>query len=182
MNENLFEFLISLGVKSEIVSEQFGKAAIDQRFYKEYEQPSYEFGSLRFIPQVDGSGGSGATRIPVRLEDGMTYIDQKETQGGGRLGGVIAPLENAIIDGRIQKSPSGVSFGGGVSGSYYRGKQSFPRQLQSFGAPESVTYGPSGMVNSYDAFVNLPSGVNISGAYQPETDDYNIMARIRKEF
>ena len=65
---------------------------------------------------------------------------------------------------------------------FSRGKENFSPRLQEFGEPASVTYGPSGMVNSYDAFVNLPSGVNVSGSYQPQTDDYNIMARIRKEF
>jgi hypothetical protein len=159
MNEDLKNFLLNMGEQIEI----------DQRFYEEYEQPSYEMGSLRFIPEVSGSGGSGENRIPVRMPDGTTYIQQSETQGGGRLGGTV-------------ELPSGASFGGGVSGDYFRGKLNMPEYLQQFGEPSSITYGPSGMVTGYDARFNLPSGISGEAFYNPVTDDYSIMTRYTKDF
>ena len=158
MNNDLVNFLLSLGVKAESVEDQLG---IKVQNEDQPDPTSYKYGALNFTPSINASMGVGGAE--------SRDVVQRQTQGGGRLGGSV-------------NLPSGTSFGGGVSGSYYRGKENFSPRLQEFGEPASVTYGPSGMVNSYDAFVNLPSGVNISGAYQPETDDYNIMARIRKEF
>lgn len=164
MNDDLVRFLFSLGMKAETIEDQLGiKVQSESSQYEDpqYEPTSYRFGALDFTPTINANLGIGGSK--------SRDVAQQQTQGGGRLGGSV-------------RLPSGTSFGGGVSGSYYRGKENFSPRLQEFGEPASVTYGPSGMVNSYDAFVNLPSGVNVSGSYQPQTDDYNIMARIRKEF
>lgn len=159
MNNDLVNFLFSLGMKAEAIEDQLGIKL--QNEDQQYEPTSYSFGALDFTPSIDANVRVGGSE--------SRDVVQRQTQGGGWFGGSV-------------NLPSGTSFGGGVSGSYYRGKENFSPRLQEFGEPASVTHGPSGMVNSYDAFVNLPSGVNISGSYQPQTDDYNIMARIRKEF
>ena len=156
------DFLMSLDEKISRAKE--GTDNIDQRYVDEltryYDQEGkrkvFDFGAFQLIPDINISGGRTTS---MGGEEGNTRF--VEDEGGGRIGG------NVIL-------PSGTSFGGGVSGNYYRGKESSPYH--------TAKYGPGGSVEEYDAYMNLPSGFGANATYNPNTDDYSIMARYAKEF
>jgi len=149
------EFLMSLSDKVNAARE--GTDMIDERAMREMpEVRPIDFGAFSFIPDISISGGRTTS---MGGEEGNTRF--VEDEGGGRIGGSVV-------------LPSGVNFGGGVSGNYYRGKESSPYH--------NAKYGPGGSVEEYDAYMSLPSGFSTNATYNPNTDDYSIMARYMKEF
>jgi hypothetical protein len=68
-------------------------------------------------------------------------------------------------------TPSGIEFGGDVSGSYTKGEVKFPQELQNYGAPESEKYGSGLTVDQLQAYLNIPVtenlDVNVSGGVNP---------------
>lgn len=156
------DFLMSLEEKISRAKE--GTDNIDQRYVDEltryYNQEDkrkvFDFGAFQFVPDINISGGRTTS---MGGEEGNTRF--VEDEGGGRIGG------NVIL-------PSGTSFGGGVSGNYYRGKESSPYH--------SAKYGPGGSVEEYDAYVSTPSGITATGRYNPINDDYMIQLLYGKRF
>ena len=156
------DFLMSLDEKISRAKE--GTDNIDQRYVDEltryYDQEGkrkvFDFGAFQLIPDINISGGRTTS---MGGEEGNTRF--VEDEGGGRIGG------NVIL-------PSGTSFGGGVSGNYYRGKESSPYH--------TAKYGPGGFVEEYDAYVSTPSGITATGSYNPINDDYMIQLLYGKRF
>jgi len=149
------EFLMSLSDKVNAARE--GTDMIDERAMREMpEVLPIDFGAFSFIPDISISGGRTTS---MGGEEGNTRF--VENEGGGRIGG------NVIL-------PSGTSFGGGISGNYYRGKESSPYH--------SAKYGPGGSVEEYDAYVSTPSGITATGRYNPTNDDYMIQLLYGKQF
>ena len=149
------EFLMSLSDK--VAAAREGRDMIDERAMREMpEVLPIDFGAFSFIPDISISGGRTTS---MGGEEGNTRF--VEDEGGGRIGG------NVIL-------PSGTSFGGGISGNYYRGKESSPYH--------SAKYGPGGSVEEYDAYVSTPSGITATGRYNPTNDDYMIQLLYGKQF
>jgi len=149
------EFLMSLSDK--VAAAREGRDMIDERAMREMpEVLPIDFGAFSFIPDISISGGRTTS---MGGEEGNTRF--VENEGGGRIGG------NVIL-------PSGTSFGGGVSGNYYRGKESSPYH--------TAKYGPGGSVEEYDAYVSTPSGITATGRYNPTNDDYMIQLLYGKQF
>jgi hypothetical protein len=118
-----------------------------------------DLGALgKLAPKIDISGGYSSKDIPVELPGGLVKIGDTLFRAGGKVGFDL-------------ETPSGYQVGGGVQGGYARGQLDFPEELQKFGAPESQSYGTRGVdVQSYNAYLNTPSGLSFYGNYSPETE------------
>ena len=130
--------------------------------------------NLKVKTPVVNIEGSRRTNFPeVRLPEGSVFLKNRIDQAQGNVGlGVV--------------TPSGIEFGGDVSGRYTKGRIDFPQELQNFGAPESEQYGSGLTIDQLQGYLNIPVtenlDVNVSGGvnpyYRDEEDNKNIFGQV----
>ena len=127
-------------------------------------------GGVSVEPKIYIQGSGGVNKIPVDLPEGNTEIINSNIDASGKVG------FDAL-------TKSGYNFGAGLSGNYSKGLLEFPEELQKFGALPVEKYGTRGIdVNRIDAYLNAPSGLNLRGSYEPQTEDYSVRAGIKVPF
>ena len=130
--------------------------------------------NLKVKTPVVNIEGSRRTNFPeVQLSEGSVFLKNRIDQAQGNVGlGVV--------------TPSGIEFGGDVSGSYTKGEVEFPQELQNYGAPESEKYGGGLTVDQLQAYLNIPVtenlDVNVSGGvnpyYRDEQGNKNVFGQV----
>ena len=130
--------------------------------------------NLKVKTPVVNIQGSRRTNFPeVRLPEGSVFLKNRIDQAQGNVGlGVV--------------TPSGIEFGGDVSGRYTKGRVDFPQELQKFGAPESEQYGRGLTIDQLQGYLNVPVtenlDVNVSGGvnpyYRDEEGNKNIFGQV----
>ena len=127
-------------------------------------------GGVSVEPKIYIQGSGGVNKIPVDLPEGNTEIIHSNIDAFGKVG------FDALTKG-------GYNFGAGASGNYAKGRLEFPEELQKFGALPVENYGTNGIdINRVNAYLNAPSGLNLSGAYDPKTEDYSVRAGLKVPF
>ena len=130
----------------------------------------FDVGGISIQPKIYIQGSGGVNKIPVVLPEGNTEIINSNIDASGKVG------FDAL-------TKSGYNFGAGLSGNYSKGLLEFPEELQKFGALPVQKYGTRGIdLNRIDAYLNAPSGLNLRGNYEPQTDDYSVRAGIKVPF
>ena len=130
--------------------------------------------NLKVKTPVVNIEGSRRTNFPeVQLSEGSVFLKNRIDQAQGNVGvGVV--------------TPSGIEFGGDVSGSYTKGEVKFPQELQNFGAPESNKYGGGLTIDQLQGYLNIPVtenlDVNVSGGvnpyYRDEQGNKNVFGQV----
>ena len=130
--------------------------------------------NLKVKTPVVNIQGSRRTNFPeVQLPEGSVFLKNRVDQAQGNVGlGVV--------------TPSGIEFGGDVSGRYTKGRVDFPQELQKFGAPESEQYGSGLTIDQLQGYLNIPVtenlDVNVSGGvnpyYRDEEGNKNIFGQV----
>ena len=145
---------------------EFAKS-LEKKFPPLNPRLKFDIGGVSVQPKVAIQGSGDVSDIPANFPGGSGDIRRSNLAASGKLG----------FDARTE---GGYNFGAGVSGNYARGRLEFPEE---FGALPAVKYGTSGVdINEMDAYLNTPSGINLRGSYNPQTDDYYVRAGLKVPF
>jgi len=116
----------------------------------------YSFGIAGYgvRPRVFVEGRQTGRTPSVALPEGDVLLDISNQSYYGKIGVDVT-------------SPGGDTFGGGASGSYYRGSVDYPEELQRYGAPDRETYSARGIQSpEYSGYYQMKDGPRFEGYYR----------------
>jgi hypothetical protein len=116
----------------------------------------YSFGIAGYgvRPRVFVEGRQTGRTPSVALPEGDVLLDISNQSYYGKIGVDVT-------------SPGGDTFGGGASGSYYRGSVDYPEELQRYGAPDRETYSARGIQSpEYSGYYQTKDGPRFEGYYR----------------
>lgn len=126
------------------------------------EEYSFGIAGYGVRPRVFVEGRQTGRTPSVALPEGDVLLDVSEQNYYGKIGVDVT-------------SPGGDTFGGGASGSYYRGNVDFPEELQRRGAPDRETYSARGIQSpEYSGYYQMKDGPRFEGYYRDKPEGSGI--------
>ena len=116
----------------------------------------YSFGIAGYgvRPRVLVEGRQKGRTPSVALPEGDVLLDINNQNYYGKIGVDVT-------------SPGGDTFGGGASGTYYRGSVDYPEALQRYGVPDRETYSARGIQSpEYSGYYQMEGGPRFEGYYR----------------
>ena len=104
-------------------------------------------------PTINIQGGQKVNPIPIRLPEGTVNAREEINRASGDIG------LNFEAPSMVQGMPT--SFGFGASGQYMLGQVDFPKEVQRYGAPETMKIGRGLTIDQLQAYLNTPITENL---------------------